>query len=179
MVEMAIDAMDIGAVPQRASQRTHLQVTAPLETLLALKGAPAAELEHSQPISARLAQMLACDSSVSRIVLGPDATVIEVGRARRVVSAPMRRALNAQQRHCQWPGCDRTASYTVPHHLLHWIDGGPTDLPNLLLLCHRHHWMVHIGGWQILRTDEGITTVPPPTNLAHWARGPDGRPFLA
>ncbi|MEA2646515.1 MAG: hypothetical protein QOE92_1598 [Chloroflexota bacterium] len=174
LVELAMHAMDTGSIPQRASQRTHLQVTVPLETLLGARNAPAAELEHCSPISGRLARMLACDSSVSRIVFGPDAAVVEVGRARRVVSAAQRRALNAQQKHCQWPGCDRSASYTVPHHLVHWAEGGATDLPNLLLLCFRHHWRVHMEGWQIMRTDQGITTVPPPTGLAGWARGPDG-----
>jgi len=57
---------------------------------------------------------------------------------------------------------------------VHWIHGGPTNLPNLALLCYRHHTMVHEGGWQIIRSDDGhILTVPPVTEFQRLARGPD------
>src|ERR1700694_298715 len=47
LVDLSMHALDNGLVPQNASQRTHLQVTTSLETLLGLDGAPAAELEVS------------------------------------------------------------------------------------------------------------------------------------
>jgi len=48
------------------------------------------------------------------------------------------------------------------HHLVHWIDGGETNLDNLVLLCRRHHRMVHEGGWQLVKTeDQTIVTVGP------------------
>jgi hypothetical protein len=100
--------------------------------------------------------------------------VIDVGRARRVISGPQRKALNARDRGCVWPGCDRPASWTSGHHLVHWIHGGGTDLPKLVLLCYRHHWMVHEGGWQILRGDDGgIVTIPPTVTFGPSSRGPD------
>src|SRR6266571_4531251 len=49
LVDVAWHHLDNGLVPQNASQRTHLQVTSSLETLLGLDGAPAAELEFSLP----------------------------------------------------------------------------------------------------------------------------------
>jgi hypothetical protein len=59
-------------------------------------------------------------------------------------------------------------------HLVHWIHGGPTDLPNLALLCYRHHWMVHEGGWQIARGDGGrIVTIPATVTFGASPRGPD------
>jgi hypothetical protein len=175
LVELAMVALDTGAVPQRASQRAHLQVTTSLETLLDVAGAPAAEMEFSLPISAKMVERLACDCSVTRILLGSDSAVIDVGRSRRVVSGSTRRALNTRDRHCQWPGCERPPSSCDAHHLIYWTRGGPTDLSNLALLCHRHHWMVHEGGWQIARDDSGrILTIPSPTYLARqWCRGPD------
>jgi hypothetical protein len=174
-VELANVALDTGAVPQRASQRAHLQVTTSLETLLAMSGAPAAEMEFSLPISARMVERLACDCTVTRILLGSDSAVIDVGRSRRVVSGSTRRALNARDRTCQWPGCERAPSSCDAHHLIYWTRGGTTNLANLVLLCHRHHWMVHDGGWQIARDDSGrILTIPSPTYLARqWCRGPD------
>jgi hypothetical protein len=111
---------------------------------------------------------------VARILLGSDSTVIEVGRAKRVISGPQRKALRVRDRGCVWPGCDRPASWTSGHHLVHWIHNGPTDLPNLVLLCYRHHWMVHEGEWQIVRSDDGrMLTIPPITAFQRLPRGPD------
>jgi len=158
-------------------QRSHLQVTTSLETLLQRAGAPAADVEFSLPISGAAMRRLACDCNVTRILLGADSQVIDVGRSKRTVSAPMRRALDARDRVCRWPGCDRPARWSAAHHVVHWSQGGPTDLDNLVLLCPRHHWMVHEGGWQIVRTeDHGFTTVPPQLDwYAARARGPDHR----
>jgi hypothetical protein len=56
----------------------------------------------------------------------------------------------------------------------HWIRGGGGDLPNLALLCYRHHWMVHEGGWQIVRGDDGrMITIPPTVSFGPLPRGPD------
>jgi hypothetical protein len=175
LVDLSMHALDSGLVPQTASQRTHMQVTTSLETLLGLCGAPAAEMEYSLPISSKTVERLACDCTVTRVLLGADSTVIDVGRAKRVVSGPMRKALNARDVRCVWPGCDRPASWTSAHHLVHWSHGGSsTDLSNLALLCYRHHWMVHEGHWQLVRSDDGrMLTVPPQTGFEPYARGPD------
>ena len=174
LVDVAWHHLDNGLVPQNASQRTHLQVTTSLETLKGLDGAPAAELEFSLPISAKAVERLACDCSITRILLDSDSVVIDVGRAKRVISGPARKALNVRDGHCVWPGCDRPASWTSGHHLVHWIHGGTSDLSNLALLCYRHHWMVHEGGWQIVRGDDGrMLALPPTVTFAQLARGPD------
>jgi hypothetical protein len=174
LVDVAWHHLDNGLVPQNGSQRTHLQVTASIETLKNLDGAPAAELEFSLPISAKAVERLACDCSVTRILLGSDSMVIDVGRAKRVISGPARKALNVRDRGCTWPGCDRPASWSSGHHLVHWIHGGSTDLPNLTLLCYRHHWNVHERGWQIVRADTGqFLTIPPTVTFGPVARGPD------
>jgi Domain of unknown function (DUF222)/HNH endonuclease len=170
LVDLSMRALDNGLVPQRA----HLQVTASLETLLGLPGVAAADMELSLPISAKAVERIACDCAVTRIVLGSDSTVIDVGRARRTISGPQRKALKVRDGGCTWPGCDRPVSMTEGHHLVHWIHNGPGDLPNLTLLCYRHHWMVHEGGWQIVRTDDGrMLTIPPQTGFERLPRGPD------
>ena len=174
LVDLSMHALDNGLIPQQASQRTHLQVTATLETLRALPGEAAAELEFSLPISAKTVERLACDCSLTRIVLGSDSMVIDVGRAKRVISVPQRKALNVRDRGCIWPGCDRPTSWTSGHHLVHWIRGGSGDLPNLALLCYRHHWMAHEGNWQLVRGDDGeILTIPPTLTFGPMPRGPD------
>jgi hypothetical protein len=175
VVDVAMHALDSGLIPQQGSQRTHLNVTTSLETLLGLPGAPAAELEHAPiPISSKAVERLACDASVTRILLDSESVVIDVGRAKRTISGPARKALNARDRGCTWPGCERPASWTSGHHLKHWIHGGDNQPPNLTLLCYRHHWMVHEGNWQIVRGDDGrMLTIPPMVTFGPPARGPD------
>jgi hypothetical protein len=174
LVDLSLFGLDSGLIPQRGSQRTHLQVTATLETLRGLPGAAAADMEFSLPISAKTVERLACDCSLTRIVLGSDSMVIDVGRAKRVISGPARKAINARDRGCVWPGCDRPASWTSGHHLVHWIHGGTNKPKNLALLCLRHHWMVHEGDWQILRGHDGrVVVIPPTVTFGPLARGPD------
>jgi hypothetical protein len=158
-----------GAMP-----KTQIQVTSSVETLLGLAGAPAAEMDFALPISSKTVERFACDCGVTRVLLGSESTVIDVGRSKRTVSGPARRALNARDGHCRWPGCDRPAKWSAAHHVVHWIHGGSTDLDNLILLCHRHHRMVHEGGWQIVQSDDGrMLTIPPTTTFGQLARGPD------
>ena len=154
--------------------QAQIQVTSSIETLLGLVGAPGAEMEFSLPVCSTTMERLACDSGIARIVLDSESTVIDVGRSKRVVSEPARRALTARDGHCRWPGCDRPASWSAAHHVVHWIHGGTTDLDNLILLCHRHHRMVHEGNWQIVRGDDGrMLTIPPTVTFGPPARGPD------
>src|SRR5207253_10092229 len=112
----------------------------------------AGEMEFSLPVSAVAVQRMACDCSVTRILLSQESLVMDVGRAKRIVSAPLKRALKTRDGHCKWPGCERSASRCDGHHLWSWIDGGPTDLDKLAPPCRRHHRMVHEGGWQLITT---------------------------
>src|SRR4029077_19403911 len=94
LVEASHALLDRGNLPVRGGQRPHLQVTTTLDALLARAGAPASDLEFSPlPISAKAVERLACDCNVTRILLGADSMVIDVGRSKRVVSPPQRRAL--------------------------------------------------------------------------------------
>ena len=153
--------------------RVNLQVTATIETLKALAGAAAGEMEFSFPLSSAAVQRLACDCSVTRVLLDQESLVIDVGRAKARLHGSLRKALNLRDRHCQWPGCERPASYCDGHHLVHWAHGGPTDLDNLVLLCKRHHRMVHEGGWRLIKTDDDPIIVIAPTVTFGLPRGPD------
>jgi hypothetical protein len=174
LVELAGHSLDASLLPRVAGQRPHLQVTTSLETLIGMPGAPAGMLERAGPIGTRTVQRLACDASVTRVLLGPDSAVVDVGRARRLPSGAARRALYARNGGCEWPGCDRTGSWTAAHHIKHWAHGGTTDLHNLVLLCHRHHCLVHEGGWKLVRGDEGQMMSVAPVPVVRWqSRAPD------
>lgn len=49
----------------------------------------------------------------------------------------------------------RTAAGVDAHHIVHWARGGETKLDNLVLLCSRHHRLVHEGGFGLSRSAEG------------------------
>jgi hypothetical protein len=159
-------------VTHGGKHNVQLQVTSSVETLLGLVGAQGAEMEFSLPVSSKTVERWACDCSVTRVLM-QDSVVIDVGRAKRVISGPTKRALRARDGHCVWPGCDRPASWSDGHHVVHWIHGGSTNLDNLVLLCHRHHRMVHEDNWQIAKTDDGqIMTIAPTVSFGR-PRGPD------
>jgi uncharacterized protein DUF222 len=153
-------------------QKVAMQVTASLETLLGLLGAPGAENEFTLPIAAKTVQRWACDCSLTRILM-QDSVVIDVGRAERTVKGARRRALMARDRHCRWPGCERLASWCDSHHVVHWVLGGGGELENQVLLCHRHHRMVHEGGWQLIKNEAGEIITIAPTVTFGLPRGPD------
>src|SRR5882762_6097980 len=97
-VELARRSLDNALVPQRGSVRPHLQVTTTLETLMQHCGAPAADLQFSLPISAKAVERLACDCNVTRILLGADSAVIDVGRSKRVINPAQSKALKARDK---------------------------------------------------------------------------------
>jgi len=173
LVELTNHALDEGRVPRRGSVRPHLTVTTTLEGLKNEVGAPPAEVQHTLPISTRTLERIACDSTISRVLLA-DSMVIDVGRATRTVSGPTRRALHARDKHCCWPGCDRPLSWTNPHHIEFVSRGGATNLPNLASLCYFHHRLVHEGGWRVFRVGNELRFIPP-ERMIRRARGPSWR----
>jgi hypothetical protein len=80
--------------------------------------------------------------------LGAPTQLLDLGRATRPIAPALRRALAVRDGGCVAAGCDRPATWTDAHHLVHWLAGGATSLDNLVLLCRVHHRAVHEGGWQ-------------------------------
>ncbi len=122
---------------------------------------------------------LACDAEIIPIILGTPGGSADAGRLRRAVSLRLRRLLVARDRHCRWPGCHEPPSRCDAHHIWHWIDGGPTDLDNLVLLCHRHHHFLHQHGYRMVPQPDGTwATVqesnpkPSPRRSKQQARAP-------
>src|SRR5207302_643891 len=69
-----------------AGRPANIQVTATIETLKGLAGAGAAEMEFSLPISSVAVQRMACNCSVTRVLLSQESLVMDVGRAKPIVS---------------------------------------------------------------------------------------------
>ena len=133
--------------PEVGGERPHVTVTVDLQTLEGRLPTPGsgAELEDVGPISSEAARRLACDASVSRVITKGASEPLDVGRRTQVVPAGIRRAVVVRDRGCRFPGCDRPQGWTDAHHVVHWAHGGDTALSNLVLLCRRHHRLVHHG----------------------------------
>jgi hypothetical protein len=92
---------------------------------------------------------------------GAPSQPLDLGRTTRIISPAQRAALAVRDRGCVFPGCERPLAWCDAHHLWHWVDGGPTDLWNLALVCRAHHRSVHEGGWQLTRGPDGRFTATP------------------
>ena len=106
------------------------------------------------PLAPAVARRLACDAGLGACTVDADAEVLDVGRRTRAWPAAMRRAALARDRRCQVPGCGATRFLDV-HHLVHWIDGGPTSLENAACVCRRCHVLLHEGGHALVRAPAG------------------------
>ncbi len=115
------------------------------------------ELDHGAlHVSAETSRRLSCDAAVVRMKHNAEGAILDVGRKTRTVPPSIRRALQARDRGCRFPGC--TARHCDAHHVEHWVDGGGTSLKNLVLLCRRHHRAVHEGGFEVRQHQNGTMT---------------------
>ncbi|WP_373046211.1 HNH endonuclease signature motif containing protein [Vulgatibacter sp.] len=98
-------------------------------------------------ISAETARRQTCAATIVPVRAGPDGNLLDIGRRSRVPTEKQETALLIRDRCCRFPGCSNEA-FIDAHHIVHWAQGGPTNLDNLLLLCKRHHTLVHEGGFR-------------------------------
>jgi hypothetical protein len=121
--------------------------------------AGAAMLQGAGPISLAAMRRLACDASVTTVTVDGAGRPLDVGRSTRSIPAAVRTALVHRDRGCRYPGCDRPPEWTDAHHLRHWADGGKTAIGNLVLLCRRHHRLMHERGETATWADDGSLAV--------------------
>ncbi len=112
------------------------------------------EIENGPPIAMETSRRIGCDSAIVFLEERADGEPLSIGRKARTVPAPIRRALKSRDHGCRFPGCTH-ARFVDAHHIHHWANGGETSLDNLVLLCRRHHRLVHEGGFRCDRTNNG------------------------
>jgi hypothetical protein len=91
------------------------------------------------------------------------------GRTRREADPALRNLLGVLDgERCRFPGCHHTR-HLHAHHVIWWKHGGPTDMDNLVLLCSRHHTLVHEQHFGMtLHHDRSLTVqLPDGTPLPH------------
>jgi hypothetical protein len=132
-------------------------------------GTGQAEIERLGLLSRAAIQRISCDATIA---LGVDDafghTMLE-GRSRRFASDTQRREIQRRDRRCRFPGCPNN-TFTDVHHVVHWAEGGPTDLPNLVTMCDHHHHRVHETGWSVSGNANGILRFTGPSGRAMTSR---------
>ena len=116
----------------------------------------------AESVSLATVERVACTSGVETVTLDAHNRVLDLGRSRRLYSAPQRAALAVRDGGCLWTGCERPPSWCEAHHLDHWSRGGRTDLDRGVLLCRHHHLRLHNEGWSIDRRAGLYWLEPPP-----------------
>lgn len=165
LVDLARRALDSATLPVLGGARPHLSVVVEGRDLAEGRGAatlPWTGVAVPVPTVLRWA----CDATLLPVwTTAVRATVrprsgggagvqpLAVGRASRTVTAPQLRALQVRDGGCVHPGCSRSAAFCDAHHIVHWADGGSTDLENEVLLCRHHHRTLHAGQWTLRSTD--------------------------
>ena len=129
------------AVETSGGEKPHITVTIPLDILTrTTRQHPELDGYAIDPATLR---RWACDAGIVRIVIGSDSQPIDVGRRTRTIPPALRRALDERDGGCVWPGCCAPVSWCDAHHIIHWADGGDTNLDNTQLLCRKHHTRTH------------------------------------
>ena len=161
LVEVCRLALRTGELPDSGGEPPQLAITVaydPLERALGV-----GRLDSGDRISPAAVRRLACDAQLLPVVLGGAGQVLDAGRARRLATGSLRRALVVRDRGCAFPACERSPRWTDGHHITSWAQGGRTDLSNLVLLCRRHHRLIHEGDWTGRIAGDGLPEfIPPP-----------------
>lgn len=160
LVELAKRYLDSPKRPSVGGERPHVTVTVGLEVLQGLQEGRA-ELDHGTVVPKETARRFACDATVTRVVLGPTSEPLDIGRKTSVIPAALRRALMVRDKRCRFPGCRRPPAWCEAHHIKHWAEGGETSLSNCVLLCRRHHHLIHEEGFSVeMREGEPVFRRP-------------------
>ncbi len=130
-------------------------VTVDLQDLQARCGA--GSTLSGQLLAIETIRRIACDALIIPAVLGTHSEVLDVGRAKRLFTPAMLRAMWVRDKGCTIIGCTAPPQWADAHHIIHWVDGGETSLLNGALLCGRHHTIAHQKGWRATATTSEVT----------------------
>lgn len=147
LVELARMAQGSGALPESHGGVPTVVVTMDFDDLKDTVGEATTTL--GEAIDPATVRRMACDADIIPGVLGADGAILDVGRAQRLVTAAIWTALVVRDQHCAFPGCRRPPVMCHGHHIVHWVDGGATNLDNMVLLCGTHHRIIHSTPWEV------------------------------
>jgi hypothetical protein len=174
------DALYEFASQEIAADRDHDRATILIHTDLAalIDKLGTATFADGPALASDTLRRLACDARLQLAITNPEQSIVGVGRTTRTIPTWLKRLIQLRDQGCRFPLCRRTR-WTQIHHIVHWADGGPTDLDNLITLCGFHHRLIHEHGWTISGKPNGtiiwhhphgtpFQPQPPKHPLQHW-----------
>jgi hypothetical protein len=139
--------------------RPHLSVVVDHQDL---KDAKPGRTLSGVPLPGTTIRKIACDANIHRVITDGLGSILDYGRSTRTIPPAVYTSLVLRDWGCRFPGCDRPAEWCEGHHIRHWEDGGPTNLSNLVLLCSKHHHVIHLRGWRLeLEPDSTVEVTDP------------------
>jgi hypothetical protein len=98
------------------------------------------------------------DSRFYAALIDKAKTLTSYSSGTRLFTETQRLALIARDRGCSFPGCTTPPALCQAHHILDWVNDGPTCVENGTLLCGFHHREFAALGW----------TCQPINGIPHW-----------
>ena len=118
-----------------------------------------------------------CDCVLHKVLRDSAGRIIDYGRTTHTVPPRLWKAVAHRDRGCRVPGCNRPKAWTNAHHITWWRHHGSTKLDNLILLCVRHHHIVHRERWTIVLRSDGTATFTLPSGRVLIST-PPGQPTI-
>jgi hypothetical protein len=168
-LERVVEGFLAGAKSESSGgDRYLINIHTEVDTLKADGDGAESEIEDRGHVPAETSRRMACDCSVVHWHEDEEGEPLNIGRKTRSIPPAIRRALKRRDGGCRFPGCSCTR-FVDAHHIQHWADGGETSMNNLVLLCRRHHRLVHEEGFGLNRGADGAfnfslpdgTLIPP------------------
>ncbi|MYC45249.1 MAG: DUF222 domain-containing protein [Acidimicrobiia bacterium] len=161
-LEALITRQGAGADTAKA-QRTTLVVVADYD--LVTDQLADARLIDGTPLAPSELLKIALEADILPALFDSKGQPLWLGHKCRTASVAQRVALAIRDKGCVI--CGAANSYCQAHHVIHWEDGGPTDIDNLCLLCSDcHHKQIHELGADLIRQPDGTYRLEHPPNLA-------------
>jgi len=135
------------SLPRHGGVATTVGVTLDYDTLVRKTGGGIAETSTGEKVPAGVVRRWACQAGILPVVLDGKSEILDVGREKRLIPPPIRKALNIRDKTCTATGCTMPAEFCEAHHEVPWAQGGKTSLKDCKLLCPFHHHRAHDPGW--------------------------------
>ena len=173
LVRVVEDSQATGRAPLHGGDRPRITAVVDLAALVSRLGGGESQ-DSGEPLAPGEIRRMACDCDLLPAAFGGPSQLLDVGRTMRLVSGDLRQAVHLRDRGCTFPGCDRPPRVCEAHHLVPWVEGGPTALENLALLCRHHHALVEPdprsapgARWEARMGADGVPEFLPPARAVN------------
>ena len=150
------DWLGSGIAGSRGKVVPHLLVRVGVDAMVGTPGSLPAVASSGRPLPASLVRRWACDSVITRFVMGLGNQAIEMSHTTRTLKAHERKAkLMETGGVCQAAGCHPPpGTPLIPHHPEAYARSKTTSFYDTVMLCERSHDDLHVGG-KTMRLKDG------------------------